>query len=353
MYGYIPAWIYVPIIYLAWVGILLMAKMIGFGYMKKMVQRTRTSADDILLKAADLPLTLLIVASGGVVAGKIIPAFASTEMVHYFVLAFKAVSIIAVIVFLDRLIGGLIRSYTPKMEILRTSGGFAQGAVRIATIGIGGLVLLDSFGVSITPIIASLGIGSLAVALALQPTLENFFAGIQIVIDKPIQVGQFVKLESGEEGYIHKIGWRSTWIRFLSNNMVILPNKMLTNSRIINYYYPGTDLAVLVEIGVHYQSDLNHVEKVTIDVAKNVMKEVPGGVVDFEPFIRFHTFGNSSINFTVILRAKEFVDQYLVKHEFVKQLKERYAQEGIVIPYPIYAVNYQQEKSFEPEDKKR
>jgi len=101
---------------------------------------------------------------------------------------------------------------------------------------------------------------------------------------------------------------------------------------------------VLVNIGVHYNSDLKTVEKVTCEVAKEVMREVSGGVPEFDPFIRYNTFGDFSIGFTVILRAKEFTDQYLIKHEFVKRLHARYALEGIVIPYPIRAINYDQEK---------
>jgi len=168
---------------------------------------------------------------------------------------------------------------------------------------------------------------------------------VQLVIDKPIKVGQFVKLDSGEEGYVHKIGWRSTWVRMLPNNVVVIPNKVLINSKVLNYYYPQQDLAVLVQVGVHYASDLEHVEKVTIEVGEEVMKTVAGGVPDFKPFIRYHTFGDFSINFTVILRAKEFVDNYLVKHEFIKRLHKRYAKEGIVIPFPIAALNYDQEKA--------
>ena len=90
-----------------------------------------------------------------------------------------------------------------------------------------------------------------------------------------------------------------------------------------------------MNVGVDYDSDLEHVERVTCDVARDVMRTVPGAVAQFEPFIRYHTFGESSIDFTVILRASEFVDQYLVKHEFVKRLHQRYRQEGITIPFPI------------------
>ena len=233
------------------------------------------------------------------------------------------------------------------MEILRTSGGIARGFVRAIVIGLGLMILLDSFGVSITPVLASLGVGSLAVALALQPTLENFFSGIQLIMDKPIKVGHFVKLDSGEEGYVHKIGWRSTWVRMIPDNVVVIPNKVLVNAKVTNYHYPQQELDVLMEVGVHYDSDLEHVERVTIEVGKETMKEVAGGVADFEPFIRYHAFADFSINFTVYLRGKEFHDGYLIKHEFIKRLHKRYAREGINIPYPIRAINYEQEKTHE------
>jgi small-conductance mechanosensitive channel len=125
----------------------------------------------------------------------------------------------------------------------------------------------------------------------------------------------------------------------------LVPNEKLTKAIITNYYLPDKELAVLVEAGVHYNSDLSKVEKVTCEVAREVMNEVAGGVPHFEPFIRYHTFADFSINFTVILRAKEFVDQYLIKHEFIKRLHERYNKEGIIIPYPIRAINYEQEKA--------
>jgi len=106
---------------------------------------------------------------------------------------------------------------------------------------------------------------------------------------------------------------------------------------------PDKELAVLVNLGVSYSSDLNKVERVTIEVAREVMKAVSGGVPDFDPFIRYHTFGDFSINFTVIMRAKEFKDQYLIKHEFIKKLHQRYIKEGIEIPFPIRTI-YTKEK---------
>ena len=154
-----------------------------------------------------------------------------------------------------------------------------------------------------------------------------------------------MKLDSGQEGYVIDINWRTTKIKMLPNNIVLVPNDKLIKSLVTNYYLPDKELSVLVEIGVHYDSDLNKVERITSEVGRQVMKEIAGAVAGFEPFVRFHSFGDSSINFTVVLRVKEFADQYLIKHEFIKRIHDRYRKEGIVIPYPIRAINYAQEKA--------
>jgi len=342
----ISPWIILPVIYLVWLIVLFIIKNVFFTVIRRIASKTKTQFDDIFIKSIDFPLTILIFTSGALLVEKIMPALINESLTGSFLLIFKASTILAIILFIDKFLNALLKEYAGKIDILRSSGGVVRGFVRVVVISLGILILLDSFGISITPIIASLGIGSLAIALALQPTLENLFSGIQLIIDKPIQVGQFIKLESGEEGYVDRIGWRSTWVRMLPNNTVVIPNKTLVNSRVTNYYYPQKELAVLVQVGVHYESDLEQVEKVTIEVGKETLKDVNGGVAEFAPFIRYHTFADFSINFTVILRAKEFVDNYLIKHEFIKRLHKRYAQEGITIPYPIAAINYDQEKNF-------
>jgi small-conductance mechanosensitive channel len=203
----------------------------------------------------------------------------------------------------------------------------------IAVLGL--LVILNGLGLSIAPMLTALGVGGLAVALALQEPLANFFAGLFLTLAGQIRIGDYVKLDSGQEGYVIDFSWRSTRLRMLANNLVIVPNAKLAQAIVVNHQLPSQDLAVLVEVGVDYASDLGHVERVVTEVGRAVMADVPGGVADFEPFIRYHTFADSSINFTVILRGKEFVDQYVIKHEFVKRLHARFNQEGIVIPFPI------------------
>jgi small-conductance mechanosensitive channel len=219
----------------------------------------------------------------------------------------------------------------PALPVSSLTRNLAWAIVAI----LGLLVVLNGLGLSITPMLTALGVGGLAVALALQEPLANFFAGLFLTLAGQIRVGDYVKLDSGQEGYVIDFGWRSTRLRMLANNLVVVPNSKLSQAIVVNHHLPSQDLAVLVEVGVDYASDLEHVERVVTDVGREVMTSVPGGVAEFEPFIRYHTFGDSSIDFSVILRGREFVDQYLIKHEFIKRLHARFDREGIVIPFPI------------------
>ena len=250
---------------------------------------------------------------------------------------------ISILMFAARTITGLIGLYGHKIDLPLT--GLTQSLAKVVILLLGTLMILSSLGVSITPLLTTLGVGGLAVALALQDTLSNLFSGFYITIARNIRQGDFIKLESGEEGYVQDIGWRASVIRMLPNNVVIIPNSKLANSIIVNYYLPVQQMSVIVQVGVHYDSDLEHVESVTIETARQCQKSIEGAVTEHEPFMRYHTFDSSSINFSVILRTREFVGNYLLKHEFIKLLHKRYREEGISIPYPIRALNFEQEKT--------
>jgi len=241
----------------------------------------------------------------------------------------------------------LLRNIAARYQPLQNIQAPVELVTKIGLTLVGGMLILDNLGVSLTPLLTTLGIGSLAVAIALQDTLGNVFAGVHIKADRPIEVGQFVRLESGDEGYVERIGWRSTRVKMLPNKMAVVPNSKLVQSTIVNYDLPDPELAVLVPVGVHYDSDLRKVEEVTCAVAKQVMQTVPGGIPSFDPFIRYHTFNESSIDFTVILRSLRFVDGFLIKHEFMKRLHERYREEGIIIPFPIRTVYMKSEGGSE------
>ncbi|MGC8764449.1 MAG: mechanosensitive ion channel family protein [Brevinematia bacterium] len=239
---------------------------------------------------------------------------------------------------LSKVLVGFVNSYQQKIKDVLPKATLFTTLTRFFVFLIGGIIILQSLGISISPILAGLGVGGLAVALALQDTLSNLFSGLQIILSRQIKTGDYIKLDSGEEGYVIDINWRNTTIREIKNNQIIIPNSKLSQAIIKNYNLPEKEIVVLVEVGVSYRSDLDKVEKVTIEVAKEVMKELDCGLSSFEPFIRYDTFSDSSINFNVILRAREFADQFLIKHEFIKRLHKRYIKEGIEIPFPIRTV---------------
>ncbi|MDD5505867.1 MAG: mechanosensitive ion channel family protein [Candidatus Omnitrophica bacterium] len=319
------------------------AKKIIFNRLSHWVKKTSTQLDDIILQAIRGPFLIICLMLSLYFALQF--SKLPENIMQVMGKSILVLGIISAVLASANLLCGIIKFYTSRIDSGLAVTSLTQNVARIFIFSIGALIILNSLGISITPILATLGVGGLAVALALQDTLSNLFAGFHITVAKQVRVGDYVRLETGEEGYVVDINWRSTKIKMLSNNLIFIPNDKLNKAIITNYFLPDKEMAVLVDLGVHYKSDLEKVERITCEVAKAVMAQVSGGVVYFEPFMRYNSFGDSSIKFTVILRAKEFTDQYLIKHEFIKRLHKRYSQEGINIPYPIMAVNYQQEKA--------
>lgn len=239
---------------------------------------------------------------------------------------------------LAQIAGGVVSAYGTTTPGALPSVRLLSNLARVTMLLLGGLVALQTLGVSITPLLTALGVGGLAVGLALQDTLANLFAGIHILASRQVRPGDFVRLGSGEEGFVQDITWRYTTIRQLPNNLTVVPNSLLASAVTANFSLPDPEQAVLVQVGVGYDSDLGSVERVTVEVAQEVMRQVPGGVPEFTPLIRYHTFGDSAIQFTVILRGKDYVAQHLIRHEFIKRLHQRYRAEGIEIPFPIRTV---------------
>jgi small-conductance mechanosensitive channel len=221
----------------------------------------------------------------------------------------------------------------------------AYGIIKGIIYLVGFLVLLAHLGISIAPLLTALGVGGLAVALALQDTLANLFAGLHILVEKSIRVGDFIRLETGQEGYVDDITWRTTRVRMLPNNMVVIPNSKMSQSVVTNYYLPEKRMSLLIPISVAYASDPEHIEHVLVEEAKEGAKSIPGLLSDPEPFVRFIPgFGESSLDLTLICQVREFTDQYLAQHELRKRIFKRFKKEGIEIPFPQRTVHLRREK---------
>ena len=234
----------------------------------------------------------------------------------------------------------LARIIHARSKILASTSIFIS-IVRITVYLLGLLVILNYFKQDITWLLGTLGIAGLAVALALQDTLANFFAGLYIIASRQIKPGHYIKLDSGEEGVIVDINWRSTTLQALQNHIIIIPNSKIGSAIITNYHLPSPPLNLYIAIGVHYNSDLKKVEKTCLEVAHSLLSK-PELKLDptYEPRVRYNEFSDSSINFNVIMRALEYSEQFLIKHEYIKAVQERFNREGIIIPYPIRTIEF-------------
>lgn len=210
--------------------------------------------------------------------------------------------------------------------------------VQIILFTIGGLVILQTEGVSIAPILTALGVGGLAVALALQDTLGNLFAGIHILMAGQIRPGDFVRLDAENEGWVMDIGWRNTSIRTMAQNIIVVPNKRLGEAIVTNLTMPLQDMALRVAVGVAYESDLEHVEQTLLIIGKEVLVQTTGVNPEAEPVVRFVGFGDSSIEARLTVMVRDIEAFYFVRHVLVKAIHARFREAGITIAYPTRTV---------------
>jgi small-conductance mechanosensitive channel len=304
--------------------------------LRRFVERTRWRWDEVVTHSlAHVPVLWFFIAGVNTAAVSLplhedVSRLLNKALLVLFILSMTIVG--------ARLVGGLLRVSLTHVEGVLPATSIFLNVAKATVFVVGGLIVLQALDISITPILTALGVGGLAVALALQDTLANLFAGLQIIAARQLKVGDFVQAEGSESGYVEDITWRTTTIRTLANNMVIIPNSKLAQTSITNYHQPEPAIAVQVGVGVSYDSDLEHVERVTLEVAREALHEVEGAEPDFEPAVRYKEFGESSINFTVVLRATEPQHQFALAHEFIKRLHARYNADGIEIPFPIRTV---------------
>lgn len=302
---------------------------------------TQTGGDDVVLGAIRKASVLWFVVAGAFAARLSLPLKAGpAKAVDRTLLALIIISFTFVIA---RIVGDALKLYALRRSGVLPASSIFINIARLIVYLVGFLVLLQTFGVSITPLLTALGVGGLAIALALQDTLANLFAGLQLLAAKKVRLGDFIRLDSGEEGEVIDINWRNTSLRQLPNNIVIVPNSRLAGAIITNFHMPQSEMSVVFQMGVAYDTDLEQAERVTIEVATETLRSVPGAVRSFEPFIRYHTFGDSSIDFSIILRCDSYTDQFILKHEFIKRLHKRYREEGIEIPFPQRTLHFADE----------
>jgi MscS family membrane protein len=195
------------------------------------------------------------------------------------------------------------------------------------------MAILSVFEVNITPFLAGAGIAGLAVALAAQDIISNFFGGAIITVDKPFRVGDRIKVDT-YYGDVISIGPRSTRLKTLDYQIVTIPNNKITTNVIVNYAEPDQKLRITIPVSAAYGSDPKKVKEILLDIAQNTIKNTDYLLDDPIPKVFFSEFQDSSLKFTLYVWARKYNLPDEVKDTINLQIAERFAAEGIEIPFP-------------------
>jgi len=342
--------------------ILVIALIIGIALNKflenKLAQRVESSDSEIMeiffraMKGVPISLCLVTGLYWSVTTSDMPPGL---ERIFSYVLF--TVIIFSITRVCERTLSGFIRlKFSGSSDL--TQSTLLDTIFRVAIYASGALIILDYFNISIAPIMAAMGVGGMAVAFGVRETLENIFSGLQIIVSKQFRVNDYIKLSTGDEGRVTDINWRYITITPPSDsNVVVIPNKVIAGSVITNHSQPRDDIVLVVPIGVSYDSDLEQVERVTIEVARALQIDIDGYEPEYDangidrsplaPVVRYQAFNDSSIDFNAVMHVKSFTNQYLLKHEFIKAITKRYREEGINIPFPIRTLDLPDDKKIE------
>ena len=334
----------VVIVLIAFGAALLMHKVV-FSLVIRFTQWTPTDLDSRLVKSARWPITLGIVVLGVYLAVTVPLDLTGSEHDRADNVA-QALGIVLGIFFVVGLLSSGIDWYLANLAVrtnhvvdLRLFPLLRRVGI-VVIYGIGALLVLDVLGINISPLIAGLGLGGLAVALALQPTLANLFAGTYVMTEGVISTGDYIELESGMAGYVVEVGWRSTRLRTWSNNLVVVPNARFAETIITNYQEPVPAVNVYLTCGVSYDSDLDLVEKVSFEVMNNLLENDPNAVREYGSWFAFDAFGESNVNFWLFLQSRDRSASFTLQSTLIKDLHRRFREEGIVINYPVRTLQF-------------
>ena len=318
-----------------------------------LLRATRLSSgalDDRIVRAARGPVTAYIILLGLYLAVELpltLPPV--VDDVINKIVALAAIVISAILInAIAATVLGWVEEYLRRADV-SSPGSWALPMARrgivVVVFAMAGMVSLDILGINISPLIAGLGIGGLAVALALQPTLSNLFAGTYVITEGVVSAGDYIEMEGGITGYVVDVNWRSTRLRTWTNNLVIIPNSRFAETIITNYSKPDDHVNVYITCGVAYESDLHQVERVSKQVLDEVLHTHPGAVPEYGAYVGYESFGDSNIDLWLFVQAADRLAAFEVQSEIIKRLHTRFTDEGITINYPVRTLRFADDAS--------
>lgn len=214
-----------------------------------------------------------------------------------------------------------------------SASGLVLGVLKATIIIPGLLMTLSVLGISVTPVLTALGVGGIAVALALKDTLENFFAGIYLLFDKAIRVGDTIRLEAGQEGVVRDIGFRTTRLQLSSNSILIIPNSKLAQNLVANFNMPTENILLSIPFLVAYGNSIEKIEKAVLEIATKASEDVAGLQTFPNPSFRFDPgFTPYGLEVTLMVPVENYSSQAFVRHELRKRIYQKFLEQGVQFP---------------------
>lgn len=283
--------------------------------------------EDVLRHITRFMPTMVGICCGIAVADNImdLPDFVKPHMQMVF---FNALTL-TITLFIAHLVSAFLQYKLSNSNTRNGSTSILATVINVGVYAIGIILILDAHGISISPLLTALGVGGLASALALQDTLANLFSGITTLVSKQIRIGDYIKLNKDASGRVIDMNWHNTTLRTSTGNTIIVPNKSIAASTLMNYEQPLAECTIAIPLTITYGSDLEHVEAVTLATARHILDNSQYGVTGFEPAVRYKELGEYGISFDVVLRIKNVVDEGVLKHQFIKAIYQTYQNENI------------------------
>ncbi|RLF61673.1 MAG: hypothetical protein DRN16_03355 [Thermoplasmata archaeon] len=322
-------------------GYVIAAKIISFAFEKFVIAyaaKTKTKFDDEIAHALKDPVYYVVLAIGVYFSVQSLGITGGVEL--YFGRAIKSIITLIVAVGVSR-VGVISVDYFGKRIAKKTKTTLdeemlplVKNLLKLVVFVLTLMQILTLWGIEITPILASAGIAGFAIAFAAKDTISHIFGGMSIYADRTFKKGDRVVLPSGETAIVYEVGVRSTKFRTFNSSTIIIPNSEIANAKIENLSWPPGNKKVKITVGVDYDSDVDKVKKVLIDVAN----KIPSVLKDPAPVVYFTEMGDSSINFLLICKVKKIDEVFSTKDELNSAIIKRFRKEKINIPFPTRTI---------------
>jgi small-conductance mechanosensitive channel len=305
-----------------------------FGLVRRWAKSTDSQLDVLIIDTLKRPIVLWLAILGLHIATQ------NSELPpRYLQYVPKTLSVLWGLSFtiaLSHLAGNMVRFYGAGVRGVKAVTSLTQKLVQFSVLIVGIVWLMKVvFDTSLTPILTTLGVGGLAVALALQDTLSNLFAGFYVSISGLVRIGDYIRLNTNEEGYITDINWRCTTMLTRFNNLVVIPNNKLGQAIYTNYFLPDGRMVASILCGVAGTADIDHVDKVLLEEATAAAAEVESILSDPPPLVRFNPGPwSGALIFQVAFSVGKFGDLPLARSEVRKRIYRRLRREGIEASFP-------------------